>query len=42
MADDQGIAVVSIDEELAADSQKGKKRKEKERVWKDWEVESSP
>ena len=41
MADDQDI-VVAIDEEPAADSQKGKKRKEKKRVWKDWKVESCP
>ena len=32
--------VVSLDEEAAADSQKGKKRKEKKGIWKDWEVET--
>ena len=40
MADDQDLVVVAIDEEPSADSQKGKKRKEKKRVWKDWEVET--
>lgn len=43
MADDhqdQDIVVVAIDEEPAANTQKGKKRKEKKRVWKDWEVET--
>jgi len=40
MADDQDLVVVSLDEEAAADSQKGKKRKEKKRIWKDWEVET--
>ena len=41
MAEDQDLVVVAIDEEPAADSQKGKKkRKEKKRFWKDWEAET--